>query len=481
MKYKILLFTLTFTLSLFSQFEWSDPVQLSELGIYPDITYNHPAITVSNDSTIHAFWVKGTEYDTYKWYSQIEYRKSLDGGLTWSETENLTPEYTENRIYEMKAVSDSNNNVHLIYLRSSVGSEYCKVTYKKYNGITWSDPYVIYDYATKRIRLGVDSTDRIYVTWSLNYDNCYTYCDDGVWNSVELINDSIYTSVKDFVFDTRDNIYAIGTTGEVNNYRPIIFKYDKSNSKWIDFKIFQDYDTSSSGCALALSSKDSIYTNTIVGIMDVNNNYIQEKHVTDSLWSTAKYLNSNNDWDNRQMFIDKKDNLHLFENHLVSTASLIYSNRRSGVWTTESIQEEVNYSYDNLNVGFDNIDRFFTTYRKVDNVSLDAAVYFQTKKIDTGIEDSDKLLVMSYELDQNYPNPFNNQTNIEYAIQDNSEIEINIFNSNGQFVQSLVNEKQGKGKHSVQFKADNLNSGIYYYRLKIDGMVKETKKMLFLK
>ena len=99
----------------------------------------------------------------------------------------------------------------------------------------------------------------------------------------------------------------------------------------------------------------------------------------------------------------------------------------------------------------------------------------------TGIMENGEWKIENYELSQNYPNPFNNQTSIDYSIQDISEIEINVYNSNGQFVQNLVNEKQGKGRYSVLFNANKLNSGIYYYQLKVDGIVKETKKMLYLR
>ena len=92
-----------------------------------------------------------------------------------------------------------------------------------------------------------------------------------------------------------------------------------------------------------------------------------------------------------------------------------------------------------------------------------------------------QLTIDNYELYQNYPNPFNNQTSIDYALNKISEVEINVFNAKGEFVKTLVNEKQGNGKHSVLFNANKLNSGVYYYRLKIDGMVKETKKMLYLR
>lgn len=100
--------------------------------------------------------------------------------------------------------------------------------------------------------------------------------------------------------------------------------------------------------------------------------------------------------------------------------------------------------------------------------------------VETSIN-NEQLTINNYQLEQNYPNPFNNETNIKYALQENGKVGINIFNATGQFVKCLVNDKQSKGKHTVQFKADNLNSGIYYYQLNVDGIVKETKKMLYLR
>ncbi|MDA3885884.1 MAG: FG-GAP-like repeat-containing protein [Candidatus Delongbacteria bacterium] len=95
--------------------------------------------------------------------------------------------------------------------------------------------------------------------------------------------------------------------------------------------------------------------------------------------------------------------------------------------------------------------------------------------------DNSEVRIENFELEQNYPNPFNNQTSIDYGLNKISEVEINIFNTKGEFVKSLVNEKQGKGKYTALFNANKLNSGVYYYRLKIDGFVKETKRMLYLR
>lgn len=98
----------------------------------------------------------------------------------------------------------------------------------------------------------------------------------------------------------------------------------------------------------------------------------------------------------------------------------------------------------------------------------------------TSIEDSDNIIT-DFELRQNYPNPFNNQTNIQYTIRNATEVELNVYNIKGEFVKNLVDEKRNKGKHSISFQADNLNSGIYYYQLKINGIVKDTKRMVYLK
>ncbi|NOR44654.1 MAG: T9SS type A sorting domain-containing protein [Candidatus Delongbacteria bacterium] len=98
-----------------------------------------------------------------------------------------------------------------------------------------------------------------------------------------------------------------------------------------------------------------------------------------------------------------------------------------------------------------------------------------------GIMDNGQLIIDNYSLEQNYPNPFNNQTTITYKLQNMCEVDVSIYNSNGQFVQNLVNKRQAKGNYGITFNGSKLNSGVYYYRLKIDVEVKDTKKMIYLR
>jgi hypothetical protein len=89
--------------------------------------------------------------------------------------------------------------------------------------------------------------------------------------------------------------------------------------------------------------------------------------------------------------------------------------------------------------------------------------------------------VRSFELYQNYPNPFNNQTQIKYSLKQAATVELNVYNVKGEIIRKLVSKNHDSGSYSVSFNADDLNSGIYYYQLKINGIVKDTKRMVYLK
>jgi hypothetical protein len=83
-------------------------------------------------------------------------------------------------------------------------------------------------------------------------------------------------------------------------------------------------------------------------------------------------------------------------------------------------------------------------------------------------------------IEQNYPNPFNPVTAIKYRLPQTSFIELKVYDSIGNEIVTLVNEVKSAGTYDVEFSADNLSSGIYFYRI-ISGRFSETKKMVLLK
>jgi hypothetical protein len=87
-------------------------------------------------------------------------------------------------------------------------------------------------------------------------------------------------------------------------------------------------------------------------------------------------------------------------------------------------------------------------------------------------------VVREYALHGNYPNPFNPSTTITFTLAQATNIKLEIFNALGQKVQTLVNGQQKAGYHEVLFNAENLASGMYFYRLKADNFSQVRKMML---
>jgi hypothetical protein len=86
----------------------------------------------------------------------------------------------------------------------------------------------------------------------------------------------------------------------------------------------------------------------------------------------------------------------------------------------------------------------------------------------------------------NSPNPFNPSTEIRYQLSDIRDIDfaaIEIYNIKGQLVDKLPITPSPEiiGKGSVTWNASEFASGVYFYKLSVDGKQKGIKKMLLLK
>jgi len=98
----------------------------------------------------------------------------------------------------------------------------------------------------------------------------------------------------------------------------------------------------------------------------------------------------------------------------------------------------------------------------------------------TGISENHSQLPGTFSLEQNYPNPFNPATTIKYSIAEESNVVLKVFNLLGQEVATLVNGEKTPGFYELNFRGDNLPSGIYIYHITA-GSFTSTKKMILLK
>lgn len=81
---------------------------------------------------------------------------------------------------------------------------------------------------------------------------------------------------------------------------------------------------------------------------------------------------------------------------------------------------------------------------------------------------------------QNYPNPFNPSTKISFFVPNKNNINLSVFDIRGNLISTLFSGEIEAGEHLADFKAFNLPSGIYFYRITAPGY-QETKSMMLLK
>jgi len=98
----------------------------------------------------------------------------------------------------------------------------------------------------------------------------------------------------------------------------------------------------------------------------------------------------------------------------------------------------------------------------------------------SGIVEAEINTSLKFELSQNYPNPFNPTTMIKYSVPREGMVKLDVYNALGQKTAELVNGVVKAGSYEVNFTANNLSTGVYYYRIETDGFV-STKKMIILK
>ena len=87
---------------------------------------------------------------------------------------------------------------------------------------------------------------------------------------------------------------------------------------------------------------------------------------------------------------------------------------------------------------------------------------------------------MISDFSQNYPNPFNPSTNINFTLPKTEYVTLKIYDILGKEVAILINQELNAGNHTKTWDANNLSSGVYFYRLTA-GKFTETKKMILVR
>ena len=93
---------------------------------------------------------------------------------------------------------------------------------------------------------------------------------------------------------------------------------------------------------------------------------------------------------------------------------------------------------------------------------------------------SNNTNINSFYLSQNYPNPFNPSTKIKYSIAHSSFVTLKVYDLLGRGIAIIVNEEKAAGNYEINFNANKLSSGVYFYRIQA-GSFTDTKKLILLR
>jgi protocatechuate 3,4-dioxygenase beta subunit len=169
--------------------------------------------------------------------------------------------------------------------------------------------------------------------------------------------------------------------------------------------------------------------------------------------------------------------------------ALVYANQNGMVSGYGITDDEGKYTIEGLAPGtytvtVDKLGYTETASKSVDvfysksGSPINATVDFSIDEV-TGVTQTSTKRPTQFMLKQNYPNPFNPSTTIDYALNESGIVTLKVYNLLGQEVRTLVNGFQNAGSYHTTFNAQELSSGIYFYRLRIQNNI-QTRKMILL-
>lgn len=388
-------------------------------GNHRDAAY---AITSDNLGYIY---VTGESYGDYV---TIKYNSS--GVQQW------VSRYTDGVAYAI-AVDDSGN----VFITGRSAGDYVTIKYNSLGVQQWvsryNGPYNGDDFANS---IGIDSLGNIYVSGSiedeLHYGDYTTikYNKSGIEQWVRRYGGSghFLDVAESMKVDKSGNVYVTGySTESGQGYNMTTIKYNTNgDTLW---KASYHNGLNEIAFALELDISGNVY---VTGESDGNG--------TGDDYATVKYNSLG-----QQQWVKRYD----YSGQFGDVAQAIAVDKNGNVYVTGSS------------------DRDYFTIK-----------YSQLTGINTQIIVNPSTFILY----QNYPNPFNPSTVIRYSIPSNvkrqtSNVKLVIYNNLGLEINTIVNKEQNAGTYEVEFDGSNYPSGIYFYRLEVDEIVIDTKRMILLK
>ncbi len=148
-------------------------------------------------------------------------------------------------------------------------------------------------------------------------------------------------------------------------------------------------------------------------------------------------------------------------------------------------KNDANYSYSYPSLADLNNDGKLECYFIKYNFPYANQYYYEVYNTNISTNGKEDILPIAFQLKQNFPNPFNPTTSLNYVLDKPSNVELKVYNINGELLKTLVQSNQSAGEYSITWNGTNEKneiqpSGMYVYELKSDDRC-IAKKMMLLK
>ncbi len=460
--------------------QWQPEVRLTNNNSESHTSSNNAWCVASSGSVVHVVW-----HDYRDGNSEIYYKRSIDGGVSWSADMQLTndpasswnPSVTvSGSVVHVVWQDDRNGNTEIYYKRSiDEGGSWEADTRLTNNAsssvspsVTVSGPAVHVVWFDNR-----DGNEEIYYKRSLDFGGSWGTDIRMTNNSAISRNPSVTASGSAAHVVWEDNregnweIYYKGSIDEGVNWDPDTRLTNNTANSWYP-------SVSSSG-----SDVHIVWSDDRDGNLEIYYKGSINKGVN---WDADTRLTNNSAASRTPSVSVSGQAVHVvWDDRRGGASGEIYYKRSTdaGVSWIADTQLTVNFASQNPSVSVSGT-AVYVVWKDYRDGNWEIYSKQNPTGNPVGIINISSEIPNEFSLGQNYPNPFNPATKIKFALHNKSFTNLVIYDRLGREVEKLVNEQLNAGSYEADWNASNFPSGVYFYKL-TTGDFSKTNKMLLIK
>lgn len=491
-------------------FGQSNPIVIAEdLATKSPLYYNHtPNIARSSTDNLVVVWNSAEKQVVYSMYDAIF--------ETWTAVVPISN--AGERALKAGLAADDNGTIYAVWQQRETSGQDYAIYFSKFDGSNWTTPVNLTgnDIENEEASIAVDDLGNIFVAWNTDGEKDTTnfvYCIQSADGGDTWSEPAILSSEDGVIGGTSSTsgrpVLARGKAGKMiatwheepdghPDRECFVNQYDGEN--WLGETVNVELaDTANTMYpTVALDSNDMVYL--VYASFRTPTKLLMKKKAWDAQeWpAVADSILYDVGLTKPVIALDSDDNIYIAfrrDNAADTTYGLeeiayITSTDGGATWTDQVMLSRPDYDagYVSLaprirDAGVDVIWRE-SSRPLVDDGDSTTVIYGHIPLVITSVGHTPASRIKDFTLKQNYPNPFNPTTEISFTVAKAGNYELAVYNTLGEQVRVLKNDKLNPGQYKITWNARNsqgqpVASGVYFYQLRGEQSTR-TMKMLLL-